>query len=82
MTTKPQTRGEVRRQKRMAARKMLGLSRMDVAWMCGWRGDSRVAKAEQHGTPHMDQAEAIFYHLKREAHRQGKTLDITLEIYL
>lgn len=81
MTTKPKP-GEARRQARMAARKMLGLSRMDVAWMCGWRGDSRVANAERHGTPFEDQARAIFYHLSAEARRQGKELPITLDIYL
>ena len=77
-----QTRQQERRRQRIAARKELGLSRMDVARMCGWRGDSRVANAERNGTPFEDQARAIFYHLSKEARRQGKELPIKLDIYL
>ena len=80
MTT--QTRKEVRKQKRIEARRSLGLSRRDLASLCGWRGISRVANAENDGTPYEDQARLLFGHLKSEARRQGKPFPYTLEMYL
>ena len=67
---------------RVEARRSLGLSRMDLARRCGWRGDSRVANAENHGTPFEDQARVMFAHLKAEAQRQGKPFPYALEMYL
>ena len=82
MTNGEMTRREARKQVRVEARRSVGLTRRDLATLCGWRGTSRVVNAENHGTPYEDQARMLFGHLKAEARRQGKPFPYALEMYL